>query len=82
MGHVTNLVLAFVMTLKEDLKQEFVCQDNPKYILSDSNLESMLVILLSPNRDPQDNSEQSKVLAFSTIKMKLLSIVGTHGMIY
>ncbi|GFW42226.1 uncharacterized protein TNCV_1206821 [Trichonephila clavipes] len=36
-----------------DLKQQPLCQDSPKDVLSDSGLEIKLAIPFVPNRDPQ-----------------------------
>ncbi|GFW05728.1 uncharacterized protein TNCV_3407941 [Trichonephila clavipes] len=54
--HRVSLVSAHVTTLEEDLKQQPLCQDNPKNIdvLSDSGLEMELAIPFVPNRDPPD----------------------------
>ncbi|GFW97486.1 uncharacterized protein TNCV_4991621 [Trichonephila clavipes] len=52
--------LAHVTTLEEDLKQQTLCQDSPKDVLSDSGLEIELAIPFVPNRDPPDTPQQSE----------------------
>ncbi|GBM58797.1 hypothetical protein AVEN_44466-1 [Araneus ventricosus] len=44
-----------------DLKQQLVCQDSPKDVLSDSGLEIELAIEFAPNRDPQDSPQQPQL---------------------
>ncbi|GFW51389.1 uncharacterized protein TNCV_4603391 [Trichonephila clavipes] len=45
---------AHVTTSEEDLKQQPLCQDSLKDVLSDSGLEIELAIPYVPNRDPPD----------------------------
>ncbi|GFT67453.1 uncharacterized protein TNCV_2360661 [Trichonephila clavipes] len=52
---------AHVTTLEEDLKQQPLCQDSPKDVLSDSGLEIKLAIPFVPNRDPPDTPQQSEL---------------------
>lgn len=52
--HRISLVTVHLTTLEENLKQQLVFQDNPKDILTDSGLDSELVIPLAPNCDPLD----------------------------
>ncbi|GFY07639.1 uncharacterized protein TNCV_4095091 [Trichonephila clavipes] len=59
--HRVSLVSAHVTTLEEDLKQQPLCQDSPKDVLSDSGLEIELVIPFVPNRDPPDTPQQSEL---------------------
>ncbi|GFV35161.1 uncharacterized protein TNCV_2295661 [Trichonephila clavipes] len=59
--HRVSLVSAHVTTLEEDLKQQPLCQDSPKDVLSDSGLEIELVIPFFPNRDPPDTPQQSEL---------------------
>ncbi|GFS64049.1 uncharacterized protein TNCV_3944471 [Trichonephila clavipes] len=59
--HRVSLVLAHVTTLEEDLKQQPLCQDSPKDVLSDSGLEIELAIPFIPNRDPPDTPQQSEL---------------------
>ncbi|GFU87167.1 uncharacterized protein TNCV_3962951 [Trichonephila clavipes] len=47
--------------LEEDLKQQPLCQDSPKDVLSDSGLEIELAIPFVPNRDPPDTPQQSEL---------------------
>ncbi|GFV24095.1 uncharacterized protein TNCV_3583381 [Trichonephila clavipes] len=48
--------------LEEDFKkQQPLCQDSPKDVLSDSGLEIELVIPFLPNRDPPDTPQQSEL---------------------
>ncbi|GFV88535.1 uncharacterized protein TNCV_1243481 [Trichonephila clavipes] len=56
-----SLVSAHVTTLEEDLKQQPLCQDSPKDVLSDSGLEIKLAIPFVPNRDPPDTPQQSEL---------------------
>ncbi|GFS95804.1 uncharacterized protein TNCV_2258861 [Trichonephila clavipes] len=56
--HRVSLVSAHVTTLEEDLKQQPLCQDSPKDVLSDSGLEIELAIPFVPNRDPLDTPQQ------------------------
>ncbi|GFU74196.1 uncharacterized protein TNCV_2658931, partial [Trichonephila clavipes] len=51
---------SYVTTLEEDLKQQPLCQDSPKDVLSDSGLEIRLAIPFVPNRDPPDTPQQSE----------------------
>ncbi|GFU54536.1 uncharacterized protein TNCV_3024981 [Trichonephila clavipes] len=53
--------LAHVTTLEEDLKQQPLCQDSPKDVLSDSSLDIELAIPFVPNRDPPDTPQQSEL---------------------
>ncbi|GFS98104.1 uncharacterized protein TNCV_3849811 [Trichonephila clavipes] len=55
--HRVSLVSAHVTTLEEDLKQQPLCQDCPKDVLSDSGLEIELAIPFVPNRDTPQQSE-------------------------
>ncbi|GFX91737.1 uncharacterized protein TNCV_3529361 [Trichonephila clavipes] len=48
-------------TLEEDLKQQPLCQDSPKDVLSDSGLEIELAFPFVPNRDPPDTPQQSEL---------------------
>ncbi|GFW26774.1 uncharacterized protein TNCV_2851641 [Trichonephila clavipes] len=57
--HRVSLVSAHVTTLEEDLKQQPLCQDSTKDVLSDSGLEIELAIPFVPNRDPPDTPQQS-----------------------
>ncbi|GFV22398.1 uncharacterized protein TNCV_4380961 [Trichonephila clavipes] len=50
-----------VTTLEEDLKQQPLCQDCPKNVLSDSGLEIELAIPFVQNRDPPDTPQQSEL---------------------
>ncbi|GFX55263.1 uncharacterized protein TNCV_3968171 [Trichonephila clavipes] len=59
--HRVSLVSAHVTTLEEDLKQQPLCQDNPKDVLLDSGLEIELAITFVPNRDPPDSPQQSEL---------------------
>ncbi|GFU35366.1 uncharacterized protein TNCV_4505411 [Trichonephila clavipes] len=59
--HRVSLVSAHVTTLEEDLKQQPLCQDSPKDVLSDSGLEIELAIPFVPNRDPPDTPQQSEL---------------------
>ncbi|GFU22005.1 uncharacterized protein TNCV_405681 [Trichonephila clavipes] len=59
--HRVSLVSAHVTTLEEDLKQQPLCQDRPKDVLSDSGLEIELAIPFVPNRDPPDTPQQSEL---------------------
>ncbi|GFT53017.1 uncharacterized protein TNCV_2631431 [Trichonephila clavipes] len=59
--HRVSLVSAHVTTLEEDLKQQPLCQDSPKDVLSDSGLEIELAIPFVPNRDPSDTPQQSEL---------------------
>ncbi|GFT86412.1 uncharacterized protein TNCV_3259171 [Trichonephila clavipes] len=59
--HRASLVSAHVTTLEEDLKQQPLCQDSPKDVLSDSGLEIELAIPFVPNRDPPDTPQQSEL---------------------
>ncbi|GFV45190.1 large neutral amino acids transporter small subunit 2 [Trichonephila clavipes] len=59
--HRVSLVSAHVTTLEEDLKQQPLCLDSPKDVLSDSGLEIELVIPFVPNRDPPDTPQQSEL---------------------
>ncbi|GFV48204.1 uncharacterized protein TNCV_2345051 [Trichonephila clavipes] len=52
--HGVGLVLAHVATLEVDLKQQPVCQGNPKDVISNSGLEIELPIPFTPKLDPQD----------------------------
>ncbi|GFW01018.1 uncharacterized protein TNCV_1762561 [Trichonephila clavipes] len=52
---------AHVTTLEENLKQQPLCQDSPKDVLSDSGLEIKLAIPFVPNRDPPDTPQQSEL---------------------
>ncbi|GFX39684.1 uncharacterized protein TNCV_2104281 [Trichonephila clavipes] len=52
---------AHVTTLEEDFKQQPLCQDSPKDVLSDSGLEIELAIPFVPNRDPPDTPQQSQL---------------------
>ncbi|GFV96878.1 uncharacterized protein TNCV_4350911 [Trichonephila clavipes] len=52
---------AHVTTLEEDLKQQPLCQDSPKDVLSNSGLEIKLAIPFVPNRDPPDTPQQSEL---------------------
>ncbi|GFX53192.1 uncharacterized protein TNCV_361871 [Trichonephila clavipes] len=52
---------AHVTTLEEDLKQQPLCQDSPKDVISDSGLEIELAIPFVPNRDPPDTPQQSEL---------------------
>ncbi|GBN53167.1 hypothetical protein AVEN_133830-1 [Araneus ventricosus] len=56
--HGVSLVQVQLTTLEEDLKQQLVCQDSPKDVLSDSGLEIELAIPFAPNCDPQDSPQQ------------------------
>ncbi|GFV81679.1 uncharacterized protein TNCV_1703361 [Trichonephila clavipes] len=47
--------------LEEDLKQQPLCQDSTKDVLSDSGLEIELAIPFIPNRDPPDTPQQSEL---------------------
>ncbi|GFV61400.1 uncharacterized protein TNCV_446161 [Trichonephila clavipes] len=58
---VRLFVSAHVTTLEEDLKQQPLCQDSPKDVLSDSGLEIELAIPFVPNRDPPDTPQQSEL---------------------
>ncbi|GFV83830.1 uncharacterized protein TNCV_387381 [Trichonephila clavipes] len=60
-SHRVSLVSAHVTTLEEDLKQQPLCQDSPKDVLSDSGLEIELAIPFVPNRDPPDTPQQSEL---------------------
>ncbi|GBN91046.1 hypothetical protein AVEN_192167-1 [Araneus ventricosus] len=60
--HGVSLVPVHLTTLEEDLKQQLVCQDSPKDVLSDSGLETKLAIPFAPNRDPQDSPQQQPQL--------------------
>ncbi|GBN42269.1 hypothetical protein AVEN_59532-1 [Araneus ventricosus] len=42
--HEVSLVSVHLTTLEEDLKQQLVCQDSPKDVLSDSGLEIEMAI--------------------------------------
>ncbi|GFY27598.1 uncharacterized protein TNCV_910491 [Trichonephila clavipes] len=53
--------MSHVTTLEEDLKQQPLCQDSPKDVLSDSGLEIKLAIPFVPNRDPPDTPQQSEL---------------------
>ncbi|GFU54303.1 uncharacterized protein TNCV_576791 [Trichonephila clavipes] len=59
--HRVSLVSAHVTTLEEDLKQQPLCQDRPKDVLSDSGLEIELAIPFVPNRHPSDTPQQSEL---------------------
>ncbi|GFS53171.1 uncharacterized protein TNCV_4516971 [Trichonephila clavipes] len=59
--HRVSLVSAHVTTLEEDLKQQTLCQDSPKDVLSDSGLEIELTIPFVPNHDPPDTPQQSEL---------------------
>ncbi|GFT60863.1 uncharacterized protein TNCV_3615921 [Trichonephila clavipes] len=59
--HRVSLVSPHVTTLEEDLKQQPLCQDSPKDVLSDSGLEVELAITFVPNRDPPDTPQQSEL---------------------
>ncbi|GFV13511.1 hypothetical protein TNCV_2023701 [Trichonephila clavipes] len=54
----------------EDLKQQPLCQDSPKDVLSDSGLEIELAIPFVPNRDPPRYS--------STIRAQVRSCIIIH----
>ncbi|GFX12889.1 uncharacterized protein TNCV_1238151, partial [Trichonephila clavipes] len=59
--HRVSLVSAHVTTLEEDLKQQPLCQDSPKDVLSNSGLKIELAIPFVPNRDPPDTPQQSEL---------------------
>ncbi|GBM33996.1 hypothetical protein AVEN_166429-1 [Araneus ventricosus] len=59
--HGVSLVPVHLTTLEEDLKQQLVCQDSPKDVLSDSGLEIELAIPFAPNRVPQDSPQQPQL---------------------
>ncbi|GFT55079.1 transposable element Tc1 transposase [Trichonephila clavipes] len=84
--HRVSLVSAHVTTLEEDLKQQPLCQDSLKDVLSDSGLtEIELAIPFVPNRDPPDTPQQSELgegRALSSIKMKSLPITAAYGRTY
>ncbi|GFU74446.1 uncharacterized protein TNCV_2144111 [Trichonephila clavipes] len=52
---------AHVTTLEENLRQQPLCQDSTKDVLSDSGLEIELAIPFVPNRDPPDTPQQSEL---------------------
>ncbi|GFW80091.1 uncharacterized protein TNCV_460001 [Trichonephila clavipes] len=58
--HRVSLVSAHVTTLGEDLKQQPLCQDSPKDVLSDSGLEIELAIPFVPNRDPYSSTIRAR----------------------
>ncbi|GFT26246.1 uncharacterized protein TNCV_3336271 [Trichonephila clavipes] len=60
--HRVSLVSAHVTTLEEDLKQQPLCQDSPKDVLSDSGLETELAIPFVPNRDPPDTLQSELII--------------------
>ncbi|GFU34092.1 uncharacterized protein TNCV_3198981 [Trichonephila clavipes] len=80
--HRVSLVSAHVTTLEEDLKQQPLCQDSPKDVLSDSGLEIELAIPFVPNRDPPDTPQQSELGELSSIRMKSLPIAAAYGRKY
>ncbi|GFU35152.1 uncharacterized protein TNCV_2106021 [Trichonephila clavipes] len=49
------------LSMKENLKQQPLCQDSHKDVLSDSGLEIELAITFVPNRDPPDTPQQSEL---------------------
>ncbi|GBN83926.1 hypothetical protein AVEN_86618-1 [Araneus ventricosus] len=59
--HGVSLVPVHLTTLEEDLKQQLVCHDSPKYVLSDSDMEIELGIPFTSNRDPRDSPQQSQL---------------------
>ncbi|GFY22206.1 uncharacterized protein TNCV_3298491 [Trichonephila clavipes] len=69
----------------EDLKQQPLCQDGPKDVLSDSGLEIELAIPFVPNRDPPDTPQQSElgeVVHYHPIRMKSLPTAAAYGRTY
>ncbi|GFU45734.1 uncharacterized protein TNCV_5036641, partial [Trichonephila clavipes] len=59
--HRVSLVSAHVTTLEEDLKQQPLCQDSPKDVLSDSGLRSSWPFHSFQTRDPPDTPQQSQL---------------------
>ncbi|GFX61434.1 hypothetical protein TNCV_823401 [Trichonephila clavipes] len=53
--HDAKLVSAHATTLEENLKQQPVCQDSRKGVLSGSGLQIKLVIPFTLNHNPQDS---------------------------
>ncbi|GFV58332.1 hypothetical protein TNCV_3743711 [Trichonephila clavipes] len=81
-----DIVRSHVTTFEEDLKQQPLCQDSPKDVLSDSGLEIELAsIPFVPNRDPPDTPQQSElgeVIVISSIRMQSLPIAAAYGRTY
>ncbi|GFV62931.1 uncharacterized protein TNCV_4409951 [Trichonephila clavipes] len=80
--HRVSLVSAHVTTLEEDLKQQPLCQDSPKDVLSDSGLEIELAIPFVPNRDPPDTPQQSELGEVSCIIIHQNEVVTNSSSIW
>ncbi|GFU43506.1 uncharacterized protein TNCV_406011 [Trichonephila clavipes] len=77
-----SLVSAHVTTLEEDLKQQPLCQDSPKDVLSDSGLEIELAIPFFPNRDPPDTPQQSVRSCIIIHQNEVVTIAAAYGRTY
>ncbi|GFU77845.1 uncharacterized protein TNCV_1138531 [Trichonephila clavipes] len=79
--HRVSLVSAHVTTLEEDLKQQPLCQDSPKDVLSDSGLEIELAIPFVPNRDSPDTPQQSELGEVVTNSSSIWADIWIKGLI-